>query len=413
MVNTDFKLDWYNALFLEQFNFNDIELRSDSFSWEHLKAYLNLEEDPVYEAMVNKIAGIYPIKIKHDELAPALPYEMYVTPINFQKDERVMVFFYPLVSVKEAIEEQIKLSKQLLGKMILHWEQGTLDSIAQESMIDTYRANDMEEIFTKVKDLHDKNKIYSMEAERSISHLEHENMLFHQQENEWEKRDEERKGVLKQEFSLANDLRNSFLNSLEKSDSLYIIGKELLVTTDDLKSECVKKQALISELAKKLKDTKDNIVQFDQFKNDSKKLKFDLLEIKTKLISMNNHLFSQLPPFDDHQQKLANKYKDELAKLDYVVSTMEKKQTQLESLMTKMLMMFEKHSVEQMPFDLISTHKSQEFSLALTEIHKMLEQEEAKIIENFKCLHMLMKKDLSKMNRLPQVASEPLEHFLS
>src|SRR5690606_14956951 len=108
--------------------------------------------------------------------------------------------------------------------------------------------------------------------------------------------------------------------------------KTILQQNDELKTEATKLQQMSADLTKKNRETLDILGQLDGVKTDYKKLKLELLEVKAKLISINNSLFAQLPPFDESQQKLALRYKDELARLDFNVSTLDKKLSQLDVL---------------------------------------------------------------------------------
>src|SRR5690606_25201273 len=105
------------------------DVRSDAFSWVYLRDIFNLDADPVYEALAHRIAGIYPVKIKQDEYTPMQPYEMYVTPITVNREDRVMVFFYPLVAVKDAINEQVELARQCIKKFAQSWSEDSLGEI--------------------------------------------------------------------------------------------------------------------------------------------------------------------------------------------------------------------------------------------------------------------------------------------
>ena len=151
----------------------------------------------------------------------------------------------------------------------------------------------------------------------------------------------------------------------------------------------------------------------DGVKTDYKKLKFELLEVKTRLISINNSLFAQLPPFDEAQQKLAHRYKDELAKLDVSVTMMDKKLSQLDVLLAKLNMMYEKSIMEQTNFSFVTSQKDHEIKEMLISIQKSQGLEEMKIIANFKNLHMLMKKDLSKIHESHELSLENPEVSLS
>jgi hypothetical protein len=413
MIDPNFKLTWHNHLFLEQFYLSEEEVRSDAFNWDYLRDYLNLDEDPIYQALVNKIAGIYPVKVKQDEYAPSQPYEMYVTPINVNREDRVMVFFYPLVSVKEAINEQVDLSRMTLGRFISHWNNDALDEDQIRLLEKDFKNNDLKDLYDGLILLHERVNGEKQECLRTINELEKENDCYRETIAEMKDIEDEKKEIIRQEFQLANDLRDTFLGSVERVETLMHINRTILQQNDELKTEAQKMQQTSNVLMKKTKETLDIMGQLEGVKTDYKKLKFELLEVKAKLISINNTLFGQLPPFDEPQQKLANRYKDELARLDFNVSTLDKKLSQLDVLLAKLQMMHEKSPVEQTNFNFLTSQKDHEMKETLLTIQKAQNTEESKIIENFKCLHMLMKKDLNKVQAAEAMTRETLENFLS
>lgn len=413
MIDTNFKLTWHNHLFLEQFYLSEEEVRSDAFNWDYLRDYLNLDEDPIYQALVNKIAGIYPVKVKQDEYAPSQPYEMYVTPINVNREDRVMVFFYPLVSVKEAINEQVDLSRMTLGRFISYWNNDALDEDQMRLLEKDFKNNDLKDLYDGLVTLHERLNGEKQECLRTINELEKENDSYRETIADMKSIEEEKKDIIRQEFALANDLRDTFLGSVERVETLMHINKTILQQNDDLKNDAQKMSQTTAELMKKTKETLDIMGQLDGVKVDYKKLKFELLEVKAKLISINNTLFGQLPPFDENQQKLANRYKDELARLDFNVTTLDKKLSQLDVLLAKLQMMHEKSPVEQTHFNFLTSQKDHEMKETLLTIQKNQAAEETKIIESFKCLHMLMKKDLNKVHTAEAMSRETLETFLS
>ena len=413
MIDTNFKLTWHNHLFLEQFYLSEEEVRSDAFNWDYLRDYLNLDEDPIYQALVNKIAGIYPVKVKQDEYAPSQPYEMYVTPINVNREDRVMVFFYPLVSVKEAINEQVDLSRMTLGRFISYWNNDSLDEDQIRLLEKDFKNNDLKDLYDSLIILHDRVTGEKSECLRTINELEKENQQYRDVIADMKDIEEEKKDIIRQEFQLASELRDTFLGSVERVESLFHINRTILQQNDDLKTEAQKLSQTSNILMKKTKETLDIMGQLEGVKVDYKKLKFELLEVKAKLISINNTLFGQLPPFDENQQKLANRYKDELARLDFNVTTLDKKLSQLDVLLAKLQMMHEKSPVEQTNFNFLTSQKDHELKETLLSIQKSQASEETKIIESFKCLHMLMKQDLSKVHTAENMSRETLETFLS
>jgi hypothetical protein len=414
MIDTNFKVTWYNHLFLEQFYLSDEEVRSDAFNWDYLRDYLNLDEDPIYQALVNKIAGIYPVKVKQDEYALSQPYEMYVTPINVNREDRVMVFFYPLVSVKEAINEQVNLTRQALNRFISLWNNDGLDEDQIRLLEKDFKNNDVIDIYNDFVTLYKRINSEKTECLHTINDLEKENKNYQDTIAGMQSIEEEKKEIIRQEFQLANELRDTFIGSVDRIDTLLQINRTILQQNDDLKMEAQRMQQISGEVNKKSRETKEIMVQLEGVKTDYKKLKFELLEVKAKLISINNSLFAQLPPFDEAQQKLANRYKDELARLDFNVTTLDKKLSQLDVLLAKLHMMHEKTSVvEQTNFSFLTSQKDHELKETLLSIQKAQGTEETKIIENFKCLHMLMKKDLTKVQQAHEMSRETLDNFLS
>jgi hypothetical protein len=92
---------------------------------------------------------------------------------------------------------------------------------------------------------------------------------------------------------------------------------------------------------------------------------------------------------------MATRYKDDLARLDFNVSTLDKKLSQLDVLLAKLNMIHEKQPTEQTSFSFQTSQKDHELREAIFEIQKNLSSEENKMLDQFKNLHALIKKDLN------------------
>jgi hypothetical protein len=183
---------------------------------------------------------------------------------------------------------------------------------------------------------------------------------------------------------------------LEKSESLIQINRSILQQNDDLKNEAHKMHQMSVDFSHKNREVSEIINQLDGVKVDYKKMKLELLEIKAKLITLNTNLMGQIPPLDESQQKIVIRYKDELAKLDYIATALDKKLSQLDVLLAKLAMMHEKNSPQQINFNFQTTQKDHETRESIFEIQKSLGSDEEKIIDYFKSLHLLMRQDISK-----------------
>lgn len=107
LLDSNLKMVWANNLFYQHWNF---EPNKDEFvSWDYLQQYTNLgDDDPVLMALNEGIAGIYQIQIKERTSDETLPYEMYVSPVEYAGQKRIMIFFYPLRSLEETITNQTR-----------------------------------------------------------------------------------------------------------------------------------------------------------------------------------------------------------------------------------------------------------------------------------------------------------------
>lgn len=412
MIDTNFKLTWYNHLFLEQLYLSDEEVRSDAFHWDYVRDYLNLDQDPIYEALVNKIAGIYPVKVKQDEFTPSQPYEMYVTPISVNREDRVMVFLYPLISVKEAIKEQVDLSTSTLNRFMTLWNEDRLNEDELHFLEKDFKNNDIGDTFTQLVQTYERLNGDKQECLETITSLEEENTTYEMVMKEMDEADRIKKEIRKDEFRLAGELRQSFITSIERSETLLNLNKSVLQQNDELKNEAGRLHQLSQDFMRKNKETQEILGHLESVKVDYKKLKLELLEVKAKLISMNNSLLSQLPVLDEPQQRIANRYKDELARLDFNVVTLDKKLTQLDVLLAKLNMMTDKAPIEQISFGFQTTQKDHALRESVLGIQKSLALDETKTIEQFKSLHGLMKKD-ARVQVEQNSPKNDLDSFLS
>jgi hypothetical protein len=410
MIDHNFKLVWHNQLFLDQLYLSDEEVRSDAFNWDYVRDYLNLDQDPIYQALVNKIAGIYPVKIKQDELSSSLPYEMYVTPVVANREERVMVFLYPLISVKDAINEQVHVSQNAMVRFIELWNAERLDQDELGLLERDFSNNDLKNLYTELHQLFNRVTDEKVEYLHTINNLEKENSELKEKIKIMEDFEAERKLIVKDEARIASELKLSFVTNIESNESLIQINKTILQQSDDLKNEAHRLNLVSQEALKRAKESGDIIQQLESMKGEYKKLKFELMEVKVKLISMNNSLLGQLPALDENQQKLANRYKDELARLDFTVAAFDKKLMQLDVQISKLSMIHEKLPSEQTSFSFQTTQKDHEVREALIDVQKRLNIEEGRVLENFKTLFSLLRKEY-KSERM--VTNLNTDQFLS
>jgi hypothetical protein len=324
----------------------------------------------------------------------------------------VMVFFYPLVSVKDAIHEQVNLSREVIRRFVDLWNTEALDEDELSLLEKDFATNNLEDSFEDLRDLHHRISMEKHEYLRTIQMIENENSHFRTALDEIGKSEEVKKEIIRKEMGISNDIRTSLITVLDKCESLTMINKGILQQNDELRNEAMRIQEKGEEGIKRVREVMDIVSQIDGLRADYKKLKFELMENKARLISMNNSLFSQLPPLDENQQKLAIRYKDELARLDVSVSFLEKKLGTLDVLVGKMNMMNDAKATEQIQFNFQTTQKDHALKETIHELQKVFTSEEGKLVDNLQALRELIKQDLEVSRRSQGLADTGSDHQL-
>lgn len=109
LLDSNLGVVWTNDLFWNCWNLEKQNDGESNMTWDYLQGFTNLgEDDPVMMALRQGIAGIYQIQIKAQGEEETAPYEMYVSPVDYAGQTRIMIFLYPLRTVEESLAQQTK-----------------------------------------------------------------------------------------------------------------------------------------------------------------------------------------------------------------------------------------------------------------------------------------------------------------
>lgn len=109
LLDSNLGVVWANNLFWKCWNLEAQNESESKITWDYLQGFTNLgEDDPVLTALKQGIAGIYQIQIKAQGEEETAPYEMYVSPVDYAGQTRIMIFLYPLRTVEESLAQQTK-----------------------------------------------------------------------------------------------------------------------------------------------------------------------------------------------------------------------------------------------------------------------------------------------------------------
>ena len=108
LFDSNLNLIWGNSLLYEHFHLEE-KKRETCLSWDAFQKYTNMgDSDPIMMALNQNLSGIYQIQIKKSEATDGLPYEMYISPIHYLDQTRIMIFFYPLHNLEKTLRDQTK-----------------------------------------------------------------------------------------------------------------------------------------------------------------------------------------------------------------------------------------------------------------------------------------------------------------
>lgn len=157
LLDSNLNLTWANDLFFEQWNITDKQNYSD-VTWDSLQRFTNLgEDDPVLMALRDGIAGIYQVQVKSPATEESLPFEMYVSPVEYSGQKRIMIFFYPLRNLEETLTNQVQSITGPISRLLDEMTHGTLKAETKEKLESDFMAAGIDKLFTKFSDFSDKN----------------------------------------------------------------------------------------------------------------------------------------------------------------------------------------------------------------------------------------------------------------
>lgn len=221
LLDSNLNVSWANELFYQHWNLEDTHHNGGSISWDYLQQYTNLgDDDPVLMALKQGIAGIYQVQIRNPKnQTEILPYEMYVSPVEYSGLKRIMIFFYPLRSLEETIAEQSKSIVSPVSKTIDALQEGVFKSATRERLKKDFEIAGIGEVYQKFVSYGDTIEKMKMDYNTEIQNLE----LSLKEQND----------VIEDIEELS--IRKVNLNDTIKSD--FENSKDAIIHTIDLRGE--------------------------------------------------------------------------------------------------------------------------------------------------------------------------------
>lgn len=173
ILDSNLKVMWANQQFLELVDHEPEEAyRFESLSWDFILQKTNLgNHDPIKDAFSHDISGIYQVQILSSN--HAIPFEMYVTPTEFQGEKRIVTLFYSLSSMEETIANQAQTLIGPVKKCLIKLKNDEFDDSRELSELEKdFSIADTLDIFQEFCLVHEKYSTEKMSLIGEIKSLE-------------------------------------------------------------------------------------------------------------------------------------------------------------------------------------------------------------------------------------------------
>ena len=292
LLDSNLNLIWANSEFYRDWGMEGQSLSSSStVTWDYLQRFTNLgEEDPVMLAHREGVAGIYQIQVKTESSPVSLPYEMYVSPVEYSGQTRIMVMFYPLRSMEETMGEQTRSIVTPVARTIDALSQNAFTpQFAQEIAHDFENAGigDLLASFTSYKELVD---LQEQGLVDNIGQLEGKLVDQYKLNDDLKKVIVEQGDTLQQMMESLKSTKSSIISSLElrgKVEDHYLetmkVVNDLFYEQDDLINEAKLAHSNLTEQAKVFRNMK-------ALRNDYREMREEINSFRSLLAQDLNQL---------------------------------------------------------------------------------------------------------------------------
>ncbi len=414
LLDSNLNLVWANTLFYEHWDLNEKVKADLNVTWDFLQRSTNLgENDPVVTAVKENIAGIYQIQVKTENNEEAAPFEMYVSPVEYAGQKRIMVIFYPLRSLEETLGNQMKSLVSPVSKTLDALIENQFQGDFIDRVKDDFDAAGIEHIFKKFTKMND---FYNAQRNGLMTEIETiENTLFEQYKIMDDvkivfdgQKDLQRDAVSK--FSSAKehiisivDMRSQFENMMNQMSHL---GSELFEEELTLLS----KASDISEVMEENTRAMESLVKS---RDDFKKLKSQVEMFRSRVGQILEHSRNSDWSGAKNVQGL-QRLKSELMDFENVLTSFSRVATSLDVGLSKVQIIMQS---KEMP-DVNATKQNfetlrlqmEEISTESSKLGRIGQSKDEELIKSLKGLFLSFQNLRSKSKELDDMIMEPYQN---
>jgi hypothetical protein len=351
LLDSNLNLNWANDLFFEQWNISDgkqVMAGSSgmSLSWDFLQQNTNLgEDDPVQLALKDGVAGIYQVQVMNPISQESLPFEMYVSPVEYARQKRIMIFFYPLRNMEETLSNQVQSITGPISRTLDELSRYNFGGEVKDRLKNDFHAAGISKLFEKFLD-------YSSQMENMQNDMHSEIDELDEQLREQVSLNDSAADLKKQRLNSHDEIQKFFKKCRQSVIELIELRYELEQSVEETafaaRNGQDKQDELISISKEALDRHEQSIISIDKMtvaRDQIKTLKDQLIDHKTRLVQDLDHALvsaKRRGTMDDALEASLGAVKNEVKNIELVLNDYSQVTKQLDIILSKAAMLIER-----------------------------------------------------------------------
>ncbi|MCK6596466.1 MAG: hypothetical protein L6Q33_14810 [Bacteriovoracaceae bacterium] len=349
MLDSNLNLIWANHHFYKTWQLDNFDEKTETLTWDFVQRFTNLDDQSsLMNALRLNHSGIIPIQVRPASSAEGgMPFEMYVSPVEYSGQKRIMIIFYPL----NAIEENLKIQKNsIVEPTVMALNAIHNDSFTAELQTKISAELDFagsKEIFESLKNVHEIRLRERNELNTEIERLDDLlsktlNTMSDMRKNLVSNLETQRMSVdkfnqLKNAFGILLDTRDQFeeqMRMISMSTRELFKDQSIMITTVE------SSEKMVSDYTKSMKLIADVKSQFKGIRSEVDDFRLRMIQLLDQLL-----IFQTADSDNTKIEQFLGKMKFEIKSFDRVLNQLADVGTQMDVQLTKIEMMNESRAV--------------------------------------------------------------------
>lgn len=348
LLDSNLNVAWANGLFFEHWDIERNQIEDGSTTWDFLQQFTNLgEDDPVMQALDHSLAGIYQIQVRRRSDSVSLPFEMYVSPVEYAGQKRIMIIFYPLSSLEQTLSDQ---TKSLVGPVMRSLEalsDGVWNAEFEHKISKDFDIAGISHVFerfgTYFKQVTQQKDQLMSEIEDLLSRFGQQKELIEDLRQEVQSQMSKNQKVIS-EF---NQVKQDIINVVELRANLEDFYQSTSSTSKSLLKDEMDLLSKARDVNRLLQENSSAFETVCKVRDEFKELRGQIDHYRTELNRLvdQSNLFQRSGAIDSKLDNSLGQIKVEMRNFDKVLTSFSKVSTQLDVGLSKVSMILDRNGI--------------------------------------------------------------------